>query len=1204
MILQSRHQRATGDLATWRRDLAPCLRDWRRPLRARALVALLATLTLAATSGCRPDTDRAAARRAEAVLALETGLAFLERDQLGEAEAEFQRVIALAPREPAGHSNLGLTYLRGSRFDDAERHLDRARRLAPRSVEVALITARLYAVTRRPARARDLLEPLLRDEPNDPRVLFALAELEAEAPGDRNAGRQDELLERIVARAPTNLAVRLRLADAAVRRGDADRAVAQLEQIRRLPPEPPPEAPPLLEETIRLLRAGRLDEARAPFARYLRVMELTQPYQADLSAVQWVEGPRVGRPILTFEPRSIVEQLGSGLRPTRVELPRFSDVTAGSGIASQPRAPDGPPEPVALAFGEVNGTGTQHLFAGDRIYRVRRGYGLEDSERPALALDAPARLAGFADLTNNGWDDLFLVTASGQARLLRNRGNGELEDVTAAAGPLDGRDARHAAFVDLDHDGDLDLVLVGRGRRLVYRNNLDGTFTEAAGTMGLGGEGDARSIHFADVDGDGRVDVFITHTDRSDVLYRNLGGGRFEDVTALSGLVTRSGSGAAAVGDYGNDGHFDVFVSRVDGGEAALWRNRGDGTFARDHGSEAALRRLRGLTGTAAEFLDVDNDGWLDLVVAGVPAAPGGRSLFLLHNDGAGRFVDRSDLLPTGLGPITTLVPRDLDDDADLDLVVAGPGGVRLLQNDGGNARMASRVQLVALGAGSGKNNTFGVGARIELRAGQLYQTRVVTGRVTHFGLGSHLKADVLRIEWPNGVPQMVYLPGTDQDVLEVEQLKGSCPFLYTWDGARFRFVTDVMWRSALGMPVGFMGGEGMAYAPAAASDEYLRIPGDALAPRDGRYPLQITEELWETAYVDQVRLLALDHPDSVQVFVNERFVPPAPTALRLYPVVRPRPPRSAVDGRGRDLLPALREQDDRYAPHLVPLAYQGLVEPYEMVLDLGPEAGGPGTVLLLRGWIFPSDASINVALAQRSDLAPAAPSLEVRDGRGRWIPAIPDLGFPSGKNKTVVADLAGIFPTADRHVRIRTNMQISWDQAIVADAAPEGSVRVTRLEPVRAELWPRGYSRMYRKGGRYGPQWFDYDDVRQDHPWRPIQGAFTRHGDVLPLLDAADDQYVIMAPGDAMAVEFDARAPTTAAPGWTRTFLLHTVGWVKDADLNTAFGGTVEPLPFHGMRAYPYPADQAYPADSARRRYLREYNTRMVPATSALARP
>ena len=158
-------------------------------------------------------------------------------------------------------------------------------------------------------------------------------------------------------------------------------------------------------------------------------------------------------------------------------------------------------------------------------------------------------------------------------------------------------------------------------------------------------------------------------------------------------------------------------------------------------------------------------------------------------------------------------------------MLIDGAGAPRILRNDFGNNNLAVNVELKGLRTGSGKNNAFGIGARLELRAGEIYQTRVATGRTTHFGLGPHLKADVLRVEWPNGVPQTVYFPGTDQDVVESEMLKGSCAFVYTWDGKRFRFVTDAMWRSALGMPLGLMGSTS-AFAPAGASQEYVRISG------------------------------------------------------------------------------------------------------------------------------------------------------------------------------------------------------------------------------------------------------------------------------------------------------------------------------------------------------------------------------------------
>ena len=175
------------------------------------------------------------------------------------------------------------------------------------------------------------------------------------------------------------------------------------------------------------------------------------------------------------------------------------------------------------------------------------------------------------------------------------------------------------------------------------------------------------------------------------------------------------------------------------------------------------------------------------------------------------------------------------------------------------------------------------------------------------------------------------------------------------------------------------------------------------------------------------------------------------------------------------------------------------------------------------------------------------------------------------------------------------TNMEIYWDRAFVAATASASPVTVTTLRPVTADLHYRGFSRMDRKGGRYGPQWYDYDDISRAPAWAPIAGAFTRYGDVLPLLHASDDMYIIFGPGDEVALQFDTAAAPPVPPGWTRDFVLYTDAWMKDADLNTAAGGTVEPLPFHRMSRYPYGADEAFPADAAHRRFVETYNTRRV---------
>ncbi|MEP6550329.1 MAG: FG-GAP-like repeat-containing protein, partial [Gemmatimonadales bacterium] len=1057
-------------------------------------------------------------------------------------ETEFKKLTKLAPDDPLGYANLGLTYLQAGRYADAEKQLVRARELDPRSAEIGLALARLYSLTQRPANARTTLEGLRRDSAANARVLYALAELEAQQTDSGAARRYEDRLRDVLAVAPANLAARLKLVAALARRGEADSVVHQLEEVRRIPPEPPKEARTYLDSAIQLLRAGKLAEARPVLDRLIGVMEVTSPYQASLEDVKWTDGPIPGRPVLSFAPKSFITLRGVRERST-VDLAKFTDATSDAGLPGAETGAGGaaPTErsssPTALAVGDVDGDGADDLFASIwspparkavvHFYGVQGGFVRDATERAGISLPGGAAYATFADFDNDGWLDLFVIGGEGRGHLLRNRGDGTFVDVTAKAGVADVRGARKAIFVDLDHDGDLDLLLLGDGPRTVYRNNLDGTFTEATAAFGLAGDGSARDAVFADFDGDGRIDLFVTNEHGSNILFHNGGAQRFSDVTAASGLATTGGSLSAAAGDYNNDGFIDLFVASTNGGDPTLWLNKGNGTFSRDTRSSAALGVARSTPGLAATFVDYDNDGWLDLVVAGIPVGTGRKSpgLFLYRNDRTGKFVDRSSALPNPVRALgaSSIAVTDIDGDGDEDLLlIDGAGGPRLLRNDLGNSNLGMNVELKALRAGSGKNNAFGIGAQMKLRSGDIYQTRVATGRRTHFGLGPHLKADVLRVEWPNGVPQTIYFPGTDQDVVEREMLKGSCALAYTWDGKQFRFVTDAMWRSALGMPLGLMGGTS-AFAPAGASQEYLRIRGDALQPRDGRYVLQFTEELWETAYADEVKLLAVDHPDSVDVFVDERFVPPGPVSLRLFQIAKRYLPLSATNERGEDVLPALRETDDVYVSNLTPTKYQGVVEPHNLVLDLGASAGGADTFLFLRGWIYPTDASINVALGQQSSIKPASPSLEVRDAAGRWRTAIANIGFPSGKDKTMVIDLAGKFPTADHHVRIRTNMQIYWDQAFVARTLAAGPAKISTLAPVSADLHFRGFSRMYRKGGRYGPYWFAYDDVEKESPWRPIEGAFTRFGDVLPLLKDPDDMYVVMGPGDEATIEFDA---------------------------------------------------------------------------------
>src|SRR5436190_16936592 len=866
-------------------------------------------------------TSAMAARNAAAVTARTWGLAYLQANQLPQAEAEFEKVVKLAPDQAVGYADLGLVYLREGRYREAEAQLRRAAALDSADNNIGLMLAKVYELTGREPEARREVERVLRRDSTDIRALYAAAELAGRSPDPDERQRQESYLRLLVTRAPANIAARLELVDLLLARGAADDAAAQLEILQRQLPQLPREAARFFQRALRSARAGRATEAAAAAKRFHQAMEVTAAYQVSLQHLGGRSDPLVGYPVLTFNPNLAVPTQDA--RAVAAEI-RFRDVTAGSGLESVEALPDslaGSLErAVALAVGDYDDDETEDLFVAGHLFRGTQGRFVETSAGAGLALRDRPVAAAFGDFDNDGRLDLYVAT-TGRGVLLRNEGGGRFRDVAAA---------------------------------------------------GLTDSGSVATVLFSDLDR----------------------------------------AGAVAVGDYDNDGFLDLFFTSLDGSDAALYRNRGDGTFELDRRTSSLRRRLAGVVGLDAAFFDFDNDGRLDLVVVG----KGGVRLF--RNDATSGFEDVSSILPDSLRAGRAVAVADIDQDGDLDLIVVGwDGRPRLLRNDGGNVNQYVDVRLVALRQGSGKNNGFGRGATVELRARDLYQLRLATDRVTHFGLGRRLKADVLRVRWPNGVSQTVYYPGTEEDVLEQQQLKGSCPLLYVWDGGAFTFATDAMWNSALGMPLGIMTREGgiMSASPH-ASQEYLRLPSGLLRARDGRYEVRLTEELWETGYLDEARLLAVDHPESVQVYVNERFVPAGAASLRLYQVARPRPPIAATDELGNDLLPALRAQDDVYAvpPALRPARYQGLTELHDLDLDFGNVAGMDSVFLFLTGWIYPTDASINFALAQSHALQVVPLHVQVKDAAGRWRTVIPDLGFPAGKNKTVIADLTGKFLSAD----------------------------------------------------------------------------------------------------------------------------------------------------------------------------------------------
>jgi hypothetical protein len=502
------------------------------------------------------------------------------------------------------------------------------------------------------------------------------------------------------------------------------------------------------------------------------------------------------------------------------------------------------------------------------------------------------------------------------------------------------------------------------------------------------------------------------------------------------------------------------------------------------------------------------------------------------------------------------------------------------------------------LTAGNDKNNTFGRGASIEVFGpGGAYQFREATEPITHFGLGRHRSAENLRVVWNNGVPQNRLRPAADQLVVEEQVLKGSCPFLYTWNGEEMVFVTDLLWGAPLGMPVG----DGI-YA-GADPVELVRI--DGAQPRDGVYDLRITEELWEAAYIDHVRMWVVDHPEiprrrrACAIFAGPP--PPGGNDDQVLVTGDVRPVAGAWDGRGRDVTERVATRDEIYADGYEVSAYQGIAAaPWTFTFDLGEAPGAP-VRLLLDGWIFPADASLNVATAQRGDLELVATRLEVETALG-WQPLLDPMGFPAGKTKTMVVDTPPL-PEGATRLRIVTTQWLHWDRVAWSVSPRDDEARVVaKLLPRRAELRYGGFSRQSRLAPN-APHHFDYAHRTSESPWLPMAGPYTRYGDVAELLRSPDDRLVVMGAGDEMVLELDAMTLPPVPAGWQRTLFLESHGWDKDADRNTWRGDETGPMPFRAMSGYPY--TEPYPDSAELRRWREEWLTREGPEpTEAIPTP
>jgi hypothetical protein len=827
-----------------------------------------------------------------------------------------------------------------------------------------------------------------------------------------------------------------------------------------------------------------------------------------------------------------------------------------------PRSGQRPAAPGSITVADIDGDGSIDVFvagfaaapAANLVLFQRAGAWQGDPDHP-LARVPDVRAALWGDVDNDGRTDVVLLQP-GTALLRRQPW------ASAKPEPLPGRaDASDGALFDADHDGDLDIWLtVARGPHVLLNNDGNGSFRNIARQAGLAGDGrPSLGVAVADLDNDRDHDLVVLKTAPPHDVFLNDRVWRYRHAPGYDAFRAADASAVLAA-DLDADGRPELYTA----GAAGLqqWSRAASGTLtARSLGP---LDAPSARTASAAPpppptlaLADVNGDGALELIVSTAPSwaafdVPATGTVTRRFSGDATAAAWTVATLGDAHGPSVLAL-------TDAGLVEWAPGPGR-----GAFVTLATTGQSQS--SDQRRSNVSGVGTKIAVRTGlqwtALDTVRLASGRGQSLqpfavGVGAAARTDFVTLTWSDGILQteLALDAGRRHVIEETQRQLSSCPVLFAFDGRTMRFVSDILGVGG----IGFFERPGVYSAP--FPQESFLLPADALAPDAGRLTLVVGEPMEEVAYFDRFELTAYDLPAGWQMALDERkaIASDAPTGRPMF-YRHERVPVSARNDRGEDVTVRVTTADLQAAPPgPVDARFIGLTARHsvELVFDR-PLDDGPGRpVLMADGWVEYPYAQ-TVFAAWQAGVAFEAPTLEARDGLGRWHRVAKEFGYPAGMPRRMTLPLDRL-PPGTIALRLTTTQEIYWDRlaVIYEEPLPAAAVRPLRLS--RATLSEGGFAQ--RSTGPQRTPFYDY--ARRQPLWdtRHPRGWYTRFGDVTPLVRDADDAMVVLGPGEEVAIEFDAPADALLA-GWTRRYVLRGRGWCKDMDLYTEHGDTVEPLP------------------------------------------
>jgi tetratricopeptide (TPR) repeat protein len=793
-------------------------------------------------------------------------------------------------------------------------------------------------------------------------------------------------------------------------------------------------------------------------------------------------------------------------------------------------------------FGLVNLSQTQkpqlYTVSGNTLH-LYDNYLNKPIERDGLAIDLSEgnHQIAWGDINNDNKIDVYITGEKDQLYLQKENG---FKAVDMGAFGLGGLSSKAIRLSDADHDGDLDVLLLSQqGKFELWNNNLNNTFSALSEKTYLPPETGYKSIFIQDIDSDRDVDIILQGDEKFITLLNN----RMWDYEVIYSLKIAPKIESITFADNNTDGKPEISLLAGNGLITTY-------DFDTQLNYYSEIKRLNDFKSNTLLQIDVNGSGQKEFLLA--------------DNEGikivAVNGKVQEQIMLSGVTDIKVLNTLN------------GPE-LLVLQNKQIIHIPASKNRLPYLlfnlsgkedDANSVRSNYSGIGTEVTLRNQSFYAIgnsfHNLTGidqdyQAINLAAGVNKTIDYIDLEWSDGVYQTELGLETSKyyKITETQRQLSSCPVIFAWNNGKYEFVSDVLGVGGIGFALGRH-----EYGSPRPWENYL-LTNDQLSSHEGVFKLQFSEPMEESAYLDEFQIEVVDVPDTFNILLDERMGISLPKVTgEIVSYQNKINPIRVINQNNTDVTGAalitdkvaieIENNDSRFL---------GLVDEQVIKMEFDQDLLG-NYQFIMNGWVEYGYSQTMFAAWQAGKIA-HAPTLEYF-ANGQWNVLLKEFGYPAGMPRS--ASVAVQIPQETRKLRIRTNMEVYFDELSLVVPTPIDSIIKHQMTLQSAQLKVYGFPQRTNNRQRV-PSY----DVNRIHPFwdtRYMEGAYTQLGEIKPLLEKSDNALAIIAAGESIEFTFIDDLPKLKN-GYTRFYLLKFIGWAKDMDILTLNGETLAPIPKNG---------------------------------------